>query len=704
MRISLYWIKELVNIQNINTNNVIEKLTLGGFEVEEVLELIINDKKEIILDVTATANRADSLSVKGIAKEVAALLNKPYNISKYSHYPVQLEKIVKSPELIACKSNFCKTFLAITVENLTTLDSPKWLKQKLFSAGILPVNNLLDFQNYILLETGYPFEFYDLDKIKAQIKKSSFQLRLTSALDFQNFVASNQIQYKLSNEILTVKIDDEVLSIAGLISNVNFQYLPNTKSLLIEGAIFNSKKIRQVSRSIGLRTDRSARYEKGLNESYFLESIERLLYLLKASNSQLICKIHTLAKSQEKVITYIYLKYQHVIEILGPIGLNKTNVANQLTPTQISEYLNRLNFQFTIDEKILMWKVKIPILRSDDITREIDLIEEIGRLHGFNNFIPSLPKIKKIGKEDFNYQTRKKIISCLLNEGFDELVHYSLVKNDKASEVKIVNPLLSDYSTLRSTLLFNILKTRSNNTKQGNLNLEGFECGRIFSGSILSNYLEIEQLGGIFGGIKLKTNWSENSKFLSWFEAKGKIENIFDKLNLLVYWKNQLSRNYKNLLHPYRTSNLYLSNGILIGIFGQIHPILANQLSIPLELYLFEFNFEVLKDELKYNQLSFYQNYSVYPKIIKDLSFIINQKVNFKQIKNVILSNTVEHLVSIELLDQYKGNSIPKKMVSLCIQLTFQSFEKTLLNKEIEETIMVIESILIQNFGIILRA
>lgn len=260
-----------------------------------------------------------------------------------------------------------------------------------------------------------------------------------------------------------------------------------------------------------------------------------------------------------------------------------------------------------------------------------------------------------------------------------------------------------DCSSLRSSLLPNLVNTVSENLKQGNLNLEGFEYGHVFSGNITSKYIESEQVSGIFGGVKLKTHWSELPKYLSWFEGKGKIEEIFRKLNILIYWKNCLSKTYEQILHPYRTAQLCLMNGEILGVFGQIHPILAKQKNISSELYLFEFNFELLKNELLNTKLPFYQRYSLYPTIIKDLSFIVDQTVSFDKIQQTILENGTKFLVQIKLLDEYKGASIPEEKTSLCIQLTFQSTKKTLVNKEIEDIMHHLKSVLIERYNIMAR-
>jgi phenylalanyl-tRNA synthetase beta chain len=478
-----------------------------------------------------------------------------------------------------------------------------------------------------------------------------------------------------------------------------------TKSLLIEGSIFNSTKIRQQSRILGLRTDRSARYEKSLKNTNLLESFYKLISLLRISNPNLVCKLHTMTKSVEQTTEPILLHYKTIKEILGPIKQDSKDDFTYITSDIITNYLNRLNFSYTYNDSKQNWKVTIPYSRSDDITREIDLIEEIGRLHGFNNFVTRLPKIKTIGNEDQSYQTRKKITSCFLNLGFNELIHYSLVNEITFThnDIKLINPLIADYSNLRSSLLPNLIKTVQENLKQGNQSIEGFEFGHVFSGNIVNNFQEKECIAGIFGGIDPKLTWFNSPQPLSWFEAKGKMEQFFKQLNFIPYWETCLVLNSNEIFHPYRTAKLYLSDKTCLGNFGQIHPILAKKLNLSLNLYLFEFDFEIIQNQIQTNKLKMYQEYSYYPKIIKDLSFIIDQNISFKEIQDILYVNGTKFLSKITLLDEYKGQSIPDKYVSLCLQLTFQSDKKTLQNKEIENTISNLQSLLTNKFNAQIR-
>ena len=703
MQISLKWINELINIEKIQLDELIEKLTLGGFEVEEILEVEINNKKQLTLDISATANRSDSLSIQGISNEIATLLDKHPRILTYTTNNLNWKQKIENLSRTVENKTDCSTFLSVIVENLTDTRSPRWMKEKLISSSITPNDNLLDYQNYILLETGYPFSVYDFDKLSNHFNGSEFSLSISNSTNNQKFLASNDLKYQLDDSILLIKANDLSIGIAGIIESKDFSYSKFTNSLLIEGSIFNASKIRQQSRTLGLRTDRSARYEKSLKNTYLIDSLYRLISLFRINNPNLICKIHTVSQIEEQTSKFISLRYQTINEILGPIKKINEIEMDYISPKIVTSYLERLGFKFLYNEFELTWKVQIPHLRTEDITREIDLIEEIGRLHGFNNFLTTLPKIKTIGNEDLSYKTRKKVSSCLLNLGLNELIHYSVVNETTKNTIQLINPLLSDCSNLRASLLPNLIKTVQDNLKQGNLTIEGFEYGHVFSGNIEKDFEEKEFVAGIFRGNKTKLMGVENTNTFIWLEAKGKIEQLFKQLNLLIYWQNQLSTSNDNILHPYRSSEVYLVNGEKVGKFGQLHPILANRLILPSEIYLFEFDLKVIQNQIQKNKLIIYKEYALYPKIIKDLSFIIRQEIPFTKLQELLYLNGTQFLSEINLLDEYRGPSIPDKHTSLCLQLIFQSNQKTLQNKEIENIITNLQLVLTNKFDAIIR-
>jgi phenylalanyl-tRNA synthetase beta chain len=705
MQVPLRWIDDLVKLKPTDLDFLIEKLTLGGFEVEETLQLEINNQQQIALEISATANRSDSLSIQGLSMEISALIDKPIKINEHSRKLTSWKNYIRSNTNPIPMNPNCSTFLALIVENFSQITVPKWVTQKLLSSGQIPSNDLSDFQNYVLLETGYPFCFYDFEKICSKLQTSDVKLSISSEKNKSTFLASNHLTYELDDSILTVAANDLPIGIGGLIEADEFAYSNQTNVLLIEGSIFSAAKIRQQSRKLGLRTDRSARYEKSLKNTYLIEAIYRLISLIRVSNPNINCKLHTSYEIIELSNPSITLKYKNINEILGPINKSSDLELKYIKCGLITEYLNRLKFEFIYNKSDFTWHVKIPHSRTEDLTREIDLIEEIGRLHGFNNFLTRLPKLKTVGKEDSNYKTRKKITSCLLNLGFNELIHYSLV-NEKTfvvNEIQLINPLVSDYSRLRVSLLPNLIKTLQENLKQKNIYLEGFEYGHIFIKDKEKIFKEKEYVAGIFGGIKTKLSWSSNTNGLTWFEGKGKIEQLFTQLNISPSWKLLPLKQNEQILHPYRSAELFLDENIWLGVFGQIHPILANQLNLSTEIYLFEFDLEVINNKLQENKLILYKEYSTYPKIVKDLSFIIKNDLSFKQIEETLYLNGTECLSEINLLDEYKGHPIPDKQTSLCLQLIFQSTEKTLENKEIDTIINCLQSILINKFNAVIR-
>lgn len=704
MQISVKWINELIDIEKIHLDDLIEKLTLGGFEVEETFELEINNKKEIVLEISATANRSDSLSVQGISSEIGTLLNKQPKKLSYLTTTQTWKNQIEDLAVTFPEEKNCNTLLAIAVENLIDLNAPKWLKEKLISSGITPVNNLSDFQNYILLETGYPFVFYDFEKIISKFDEKKLTISISKPKSKIEFLASNNVSYQLNEFTELITINEVPIGIAGLIESKEFICSNETNSLLIEASIFNAAHIRKQSRELGLRTDQSARHEKSLKNSYLIESTYRLISLLRIKNPNLCCKLIKFMKVDQQPLKSILLRYKKINETLGPIlKTSETNSANYISPELISSYLERLNFQFSYNKSEFSWQVQIPHLRSDDLTREIDLIEEIGRLHGFNNFLTTLPKLKKIGTEDLSYKTRKKITSCLLTLGLNELTHYSLVNQTTfiENQIPLINPLLSDCANLRSSLLPSLIKTVEENLKQGNSIIEGFEYGHVFSKNLNTEFHEKENVAGIFGGTKTKLSWSENATSLNWFEAKGKIEQLLDQLHLSTNWTKYANPNL--IFHPYKTSELYFRNCEKLGIFGQISPILANQLNIDPEIYLFEFDLGVLQTQVQKNQLAIYKPYVLYPKIVKDISFIIQQDISFAELKELLYLNGTQYLSEINLLDEYRGDSIPEKHISLCLQLVFKSNEKTLQTKDIEIILKNLQLLLTEKFGALLR-
>lgn len=705
MQISLRWINELINLETVNLEDLINRLTLGGFEVEEVLEVELSTTKTTALEISATANRSDSLSIQGLSLEIAALLNDIPKQLEYSTKVCPWSPLLDTIQSTTTNHPTCSGFISLTIENLKNFNSPKWLQEKLVASGFPITNDLLDFQNYILVETGYPLELYDFDRVFSTQNETQNQLILAPAKNSVTFLAKNGTNYSVDESTLLFQVNNKPISIAGIIASKESQYSSKTTTLFVEASIFSAAHIRRESRRLGLRTDRSSRYEKSLKSTTLFESVYRFVSLLRICNPNLSCRLHTVAKPVKDLEKRIELKYTNVKQVLGPIQKTKEMEYTYISPKNITDALERLQFQVNYDCQKLKWDIQIPVLRNDDVVQEIDVIEEIGRIYGFNNFLTRLPKIKRIGKEDFDYQIRKKLTSCLVNLGFNELIQYSLVPEETyiSNEIPLINPLVKDYSNLRSSLLPNLLKTVAENAKKGNSILEGFEYGHVFLTDPLYVIREIEVIAGSFGGVQMKSNWSDSSHSLGWFEAKGKIEQLFQKLNIKAYWNSYKPAQNRAIFHLYRTAELVLFDGTKLGTFGQISPILANKLNISPNIYLFEFYFNVIADQLQQNKLAIYHNYSLYPKITKDLSFIVKDTIPFETIRERLYFNGSQFLKEVNLLDEYRGKSIPQNHISLCLQLVFQSNQETLQTEQIESIIKNLTNVLAQSFDIRIR-
>lgn len=705
MQISLNWLNELINIKQVPVNELVEKLTLGGFEVEEIIENTSFNEKSYSLEISSTANRPDSLSIQGLSREIAALLDSKVKILTYS----EQEKInnLKLPN--GSKQNTlsqpCSDFIGLTINHLNNLSSPIWLQQKLLYSGVKPENNLQDFQNYIRLETGYPIEFYNIDPILKETIASDFDLSLTTSKISQGFNSLDGKIYSLNPTNLVLKANEKILGLAGFMSSKECAISTNTKTFFVEGSIFKAAEIRKQTRTLGLRTKRSSCYEKSLKNTYLISSLYRLLSLLKINNPNLTCKLHTLSESITSTNLDIKLHYLSVKQVLGPIGKIEKNKNKYIEPDEVTQCLKRLNLKTTYNNENKSWTVTIPHIRHDDLTKDIDLIEEIGRIYGFNKFLTRVPKINRIGYEDDHSQVRKKLTTSLLGLGLNELIQYSLVPSMPVvvDELQLINPLTSEYSNLRSTLLPKLLLTVSENFKNDNTNFSGFEYGHIFSSNKQENIIEYEVIAGILNNNNRRNSWSDKQIPLTWFEAKGQIEYLFATLNIPVMWKKYNTNMTKNIYHPYRTSQVDLANGKCLGTFGQINPFFATELNIPSNLYLFEFNFELIETSVRQVQLVNFTLYSTYPKIIKDLSFVIHQDFTFSEIKQILILNGSKFLRSVKLLDEYLNPRVLRNNKNLCLQLIFQSNSKTLQNKQVEVIIKHLENVLTTNFQATIR-
>ncbi|MDJ0509639.1 MAG: phenylalanine--tRNA ligase subunit beta [Crocosphaera sp.] len=657
---------------------------------------------DVILDITPTANRADAMSMIGVAREVAALtggdLNLPSppqtSLSAQDSYPLNVE---------VSDGNACPTYIGTVIQGVKIAPSPDWLKQRLESAGVRPINNVVDITNLVLLEWGQPLHAFDLQKLES-VGQNKDQLtvgvRFAKETETLKTLDDQQRQLNLSNLIITA--NDTPVALAGVMGGQETEVADETQNILLEAALFEQVTIRRSSRSQSLRSEASARYERGINQSELELASQRAIALITelAGGTPVTQQMsdHRPDRSGES----IELRLARIHHVLGPVEKDgqKTNIAAE----DVERILRDLGCNLTAaigENKV--WSVSVPSYRYRDLEREIDLIEEVARLYGYDRFCDELPDKTEAGGLSVEYQTQRKVREVFRGVGLTELVQYSLVKPDQA-EVFLSNPLFAEYSALRTNLLDGIIDAFAYNQSQGNGALNGFEIGRIFR-KIDGEMAEWDNIAGIMGGDLLpQGRWTRSGKAnpMSWYEAKGILESVFERLGLSVEYKAESD---DERLHPGRTASLWL-NGEKLGIFGQIHPQLRQDKDLMDEVYGFELDFRCLLRVLNQDNLltPHFQIYSSYPAVERDLAFFASLDVSVADLTKTMNKAGGKLLTGVELFDDYQGKNVPDGQRSLAFSLAYRSGDRTLTDEDVEPVHDKIRQTLVKQFEVTLRS
>lgn len=695
MYVSTNWLKAILNLTHVNLMTIKDRLTSSGFEVEETKILKILNQRDIILDLKTITNRPDILSIIGLTNEISSLIYvnfKKINLKKtnFNFFKNFNQNKIKSA------NNFSSTicFISSNIENIEVEKIQPWIKKRLISSNIILENNLNDLSKYCLLEWGQPIFLYDLDKIKKLTKSEKPKIEVRFAKIGETFIDSNSINYELTEQTLLVIANNIPIAIAGSLISKDCKIDSFTKSIMIELSIFDPKIFRNSERSIGIRTIMSVFYERGINTFLIKPSYNRFLNLLLLLNTNFTFKntnnfIYFKELFYKKKI--IPLSFKNIEYILGSFYNKEQNFVK----TNVLECLNQMRFDFVLKEDYC--KVIIPLTRYSDIEEEIDLIEEICRFIGFDNFKSRLLKVRRIGKLSKYENLKRKFRHSFLNLGFTEVFNYSLISKENLNNPIIINPLIFEYSSLRTNFISQLLKSLEKNIAQGNKVLPIFEIGRIFKKQSNSEFLETELLCGIFVDTTYKISWSEKDLGLNWFQIKTSLENLLINLqiNYAFEKKNIISEFYnpKNCL-------AIIQDNQEIGLFGSINPKFSSIKGLTSNYFLFEIE---LTKILKKNKLLLYKSYSIYPSLTIDLSLIVPKQITFSQI-NLIIKNAERNLIDkIEVFDLYEKGNFNQNCYSLGIKIVFKSKYKTLLKTDIDLILVKIQNELKQNLNIDVR-
>lgn len=667
---------------------------------------------DVILDLTSTANRADALSLVGIAREVAALTGNPLKLPQVPELEIPLA--TEELAIAVDSAQACPAYIGTVIEQVQIGASPEWLQRRLEAAGTRPINNVVDITNYILLLWGQPLHAFDRERLQTVAVSPNLSLGVRFAKPGETLTTLDGQARSLQPENLLITANNTPVALAGVMGGESTEVHAGTEHLVLEAALFNSVAIRRSARAQGLRTEASARYERGVNAAELEMACRHALALITTlAGGTLVSQ--AIADQRTPVTCAIELRLERVRQILGPVELPAAAIADQgddtideLQPEDVTRTLEALGFTLTPTDQEAVWKVTVPPYRQRDIEREIDLVEEIARLYGYNNFCDTLPAKTELGYLPPDQGLTRQVREALRAAGLTELVHYSWIKAGAERQISVVNPLLVEFSALRTELLSGLIEAFAYNLAQGNGPLNGFEMGRIFWQDE-EGLAETDAIAGIIGGDPMRGKWlrgSAQAQPLNWFEAKGILESVFDRIGLEVEY--QPDRRDPRL-HPGRTASLWV-RGIRLGSFGQLHPQVRRERDLPDEVYLFQLDLEVLLESMLQHQEAqpIFRPYSTYPASDRDIAFFAPVEISVAEIERVIRkAASTPHgtlLTGVELFDQYRGESVPPGQRSLGFRLVYQAGDRTLTDAEVNAVHQKVREALEEKFNLSLRS
>lgn len=612
-----------------------------------------------VIDFDLTANRGDLLSILGMAYEIGAIYDKKVKDIELSHK--ENGEDINNSFSLDIKTDNCKAFLAKRALNVEIKESPDFIKNRLLSSGIRPINNVVDISNYVMLETGQPLHFYDADRLNGKIE-------VRMAEDKEKLTTLDGIERELSINDIVISDGKRAIGLAGVMGGLDTEIEENTKNVIIEAAIFDGVKVRLTSKKI-VRSEASNRFEKGLDSNRTYMAAERACVLLEKYANATISKGTCVYDKTQRQDKKIEIKLEKINSLLG------TNISTEET----IDIFRRLGFK--AEEKNNFIEVLVP-RRRIDIDIQEDLIEEVGRIYGVNNIEGKLPVVPTI-PGDYD-RTQRQIRNKMISLGLNETLSYILVNekeaftftNDKFEAIKLLDPITEDRNTLRYSMIPSLFKIYEYNRARENKDVSIFEIGKGFykQGEEYKEELKLCMLmsGEFYTGIN-------NKKEVDFYILKGVVEELLNSLGYENRYSFVKAKDIPEEFHPGQIADIIV-NGKKYGVMGLIHPNVAED-----KVFVCEINLSKLL-ELKTGKMK-YKEISKFPSIKKDLSLVVDRTIEGLEIAKVIKKAAGGELTNVEIFDIYEGKGIPEGKRSIAFSLTFGSQDRTLTDEEINPSI-----------------
>lgn len=651
-----------------------------GLDVKDVLGF----EKDTVIHVAPTANRGDQMSVIGVARELSALFNTPLKLNKIE-YTNDLSTDEFKVEIK--DKDVCKYYSIAVLKNVKIKPSPDWMQKRLVASGVRAINNVVDITNYVMLEYGCPLHAFDFDKLDGY-------LCVRRATEGEKLITLDEVERTLTTDSVLIATEKEGVCLGGVFGGANSEIDNNTTSIALEAAYFTPATNRKSARSAGYRSEASARFERGIDIESVKPALIRAMQLLVQYAD---AKVTGLVEDGENKLptTEITLRYNQIKRILGC----------EISADRCINILENLGFE-KLGGNDAAAKFAVPSFRAYDVTREIDLIEEIARINGYDKIAPSLPNKSQTPVITLGEKVIKRVHELMLSSGLNEIQTSSLIGKslldkfkivyDDANAVKVQNPASEDYSMLRQTLAASVLNCMKYNFDNGQKNFWAYEIGRTYikvaeADEKNSGVKETLVLQGVLTGEIQNSKWQNNTQ-PDFFTVKGIVENLLEdlqvtrRIKIVPLAESELASTH-NTFHPYRTAVILLlgKKPQPIGYFGQLHPTLQDKLKLNQDAFMFKLDLDEIIGAVKETTPRF-KHLPQYPEVKRDLAFIINDTISCEDIQKVIKSAVKQNIYKgADIFDVYQGEHVEEGFKSVAFRIKMQDETTTLTDEIIEQ-------------------
>lgn len=660
-------------------NRIFSDVQLGQ-DVKDVLGF----EKDTVLDVAPTANRGDQMSVIGVARELSSLFNTPLKFN-----PIECTKDLSTDKFkVEIKDKtVCKYYSIALLKNIKTKPSPDWMKKRLLASGVRSINNVVDITNYVMLEYGCPLHAFDADKLDGY-------LCVRRAEDGEKLITLDEVERTLTTDSVLIATKDKGVCLGGVFGGANSEIDDNTTSIALEAAYFTPATNRKSARSAGYRSEASARFERGIDIEAVKPALMRAMQLLvEYADAEVVGVVEDGENKLEPI--EITLRYAQIKRILGC----------EIAPERCINILENLGFK-KLGGNDAAAKFLVPSFRAYDVTREIDLIEEIARINGYDKISPTLPSKAQTPTITLEEKVINKVNEIMLSAGLNEIQTSSLIGKplldkfkityDDENAVKVLNAASEDYAMLRQTLAASVLNCMKYNFDNGQKNFWAYEIGKTYiktapADEKSTGVKETRVLEGVLTGEVQNSKWQVKTA-VDFYTVKGILENLFKELDVLrrikivPIEKTDIINTHK-ALHPYRTAVIMLlgKRPLPIGYFGQVHPTLIDKLKLNQNAFLFKVDLTELIGAVK-ESVPRFKHIPQYPEVRRDIAFIINDEVSFDDIQKVIKSSVKQNIFKgSEIFDVYQGEHVEDGFKSVAFRIKMQDENATLTDEIIEQ-------------------